>query len=351
MAEISTTSEFLNMDTSVDNILVADLDFGGVEITAFPDYTATLDGNYHTISNAVIDYQSLGSLFAETHDATIKNLTLDNIQSQGSTIGGIVSIMWGSSVVENCLIKNVEFYTAGSETSGIIAGRTSDNSQVNYCFANNVKDNNRSLNGMVRKVYNNSSINDCFYVDNYAITDNGAGTPLSDSEAKTASTYTGTGFDNSNWTIVDGEYPVLGIQMQEESDGIHLPIGISINSQTVLERHSDGVQVDLGVDVNSQVILERHSNGTDVGLQIDINSQEVTESYSNGSNIDLNIEVSSQEIETFSRGSSIDLEINIEGDGRQTLDLIQETILLADLKRGITLKGDRNVNINLNAEF
>ena len=351
---ITTTSEFLNMSLSGDYILEADLDFGGAEIvgigqTSGTFFTGHFDGNYHTISNYRINFSNVGTLFYGVGlNGIVERLTIDNGKPQTGYYAGMIA-GWTekNGIIRNCKVMNTEMYLSSIQYGGVFVGRTMDTSKVENCFAVNITTNESSLDGAVSNILDSSTTSDCFYVDNLDITDNGSGIPLTDSEAKTASTYIGTGLDSSEWTIVDGEYPVLGVQAQQESDGIHVPISIAINSQTVLERHSDGVEIDLGIDVNSQVILERHSNGIDVGLQIDINSQEVTESYSNGSNIDLNIEVSSQELETFSRGSSVDLVINIEGEGRQTLDLIQETILLADLERGITLKGDRNVNINL----
>jgi len=255
---------------------------------------------------------------------------------------------------------NTEMYLSSIQYGGVFVGRTMDTSKVENCFAVNITTNTGSLDGAVSNILHSSTVSDCFYVDNNDITDNGNGTPLTDSEARTKQTFLDAGWDTHIWKLEDGNYPVLEFTPQIETRGVNVPLELIVSSQTILERLSDGSMVDISVDVNSQILLEKFSSGNDVSLELDINSQTLLEKYQNGesinigiginsqtllekikkgSNIDLNIDINSQQLEVIQKGAKVELQIYVSK--RRRILLVREEVLLADLKRGVILEAGR----------
>lgn len=135
-------------------------------------FTGTLDGDNHTISNLYISgLSSYPSIFAETENATIKNLRLDSPELYASadainigliaanaisstfsniriydatieadenafaTIGGIVGLAALNNTISECYNSNVTINAPGASPVGSIAGNTRTSSNINACAA------------------------------------------------------------------------------------------------------------------------------------------------------------------------------------------------------------------------
>ncbi|WP_071149250.1 fimbrillin family protein [Bacteroides ndongoniae] len=141
-------AEAANQDLSTNCTLMTDIDLSGVnwEPVAFGNYntyyTGTFDGNGHTISNLTITnlyFNYYCGMFGSVGtNATIKNLTLENVSLNVSSNEGLAAIgaLAGSNqgIISNCNVSgNIStnsrlFYVGG------IVGRM-DSGVIQYCHS------------------------------------------------------------------------------------------------------------------------------------------------------------------------------------------------------------------------
>ena len=116
-------------------VLTADIDFTSnsemIGVEGKP-YNGTFDGQGHKVTVAYNTTESETALFRRTNGATIKNLAVTGtITTTGQFAGGIVSGIWETTTLENC-IADVDISDSGSGdgTHGGIVARISNKNQI-----------------------------------------------------------------------------------------------------------------------------------------------------------------------------------------------------------------------------
>ncbi len=351
--EISTPQDWkdINNDLTADYILTSDIDFGGANIDGIgvesdTEFTGTLDGNFHTISNYVINYDTLGCLFwIIGQDGVVEKLTIDNgVPQSGSYNGIIAGRVTNNGIIRNCKVMNTESYTSGGANwVGIFASRLDDSSLIENCFGAEIYATDGDIDGSVGGVTSDSAVeSNTFYVDNCDMNDNGYGTPLTDTEAKTAQTYIDAGWDTSIWDLQDGSYPVLGQTAQEESGSANLDLGVEISSQIIPQEESGSESLELGIDIGSQLIPQLESNSESLELGIEIGSQTIENIKTGSASLELGIDISSQTIPVYSNSALLAVGVEILAQGKQRIDLVSTQ----DLNARIDYTEELNSNIN-----
>lgn len=110
--------------------LTADITAFGESIV-FPgadnSFHGVLDGNHHKITGVS------HALFDRLTNATVKNLTLENVYIYGSTVGTVANMAMGNSRVYNCGVTSGT--VNGSAEAGSIVGRIEGNARVVNCYS------------------------------------------------------------------------------------------------------------------------------------------------------------------------------------------------------------------------
>lgn len=94
--------------------LLADIDFAGktwTPVRSHIDWKSTmneLNGNGHTISNLTINGKAMFTIFANTHDVVVKDITFDNakVSSTDINVAIIVGQTYNNLLLENVDVKN-----------------------------------------------------------------------------------------------------------------------------------------------------------------------------------------------------------------------------------------------------
>lgn len=130
--EIKSEADFnlIGDNPSGDFVLTSDLDFTNVtlenNITSSKKFTGTFDGNNHKISNVTLT-TSYTALFPYVKEATIKNLTIENVSADYSTgrsnadIGALAGNV-ESSTISDIKVSNVSYKVKGNTTAIINCG-------------------------------------------------------------------------------------------------------------------------------------------------------------------------------------------------------------------------------------
>jgi hypothetical protein len=125
---ISTAGDFMQIknNTSANYRLVSDIDFNGGELYTISDFTGTLDGNNHIVSNLVVNGPSI---FGEINGAvTVKDLVFNNATianvEDGDDVGLIAGYAMGEGSAKAPSITNVKVYglNINTESSGATIG-------------------------------------------------------------------------------------------------------------------------------------------------------------------------------------------------------------------------------------
>jgi len=159
---IYTAHEFIQAVTTPNNsnsyVLARDIDFQNLSYPSYINndeiiFSGSLDGNGKTLSNLSIT--NIRGIFGVLQSATVKNLTLDNIQINYSPTGSITSgilagrIQGTGNVIENIRIKNSTAtntaYPVGA-LAGLAQPGTGDTTTVTATISN-IKITNTTLSG------------------------------------------------------------------------------------------------------------------------------------------------------------------------------------------------------------
>lgn len=146
--------------TLIRNITL-DGEWAPVGTTEAP-FKGTFDGNGKTISGLTITSGNFAGLFGYVSDATIKNVTLANVNVSGSErMGALVGKIFGDAVVENCTVSgSVE--GSDSNTGGIIGeivtGTVQLTNLTNNATVTNTKTSNSRAGGVVGQVTTNANV-------------------------------------------------------------------------------------------------------------------------------------------------------------------------------------------------
>jgi hypothetical protein len=130
-----------DVDWALDYELTADLNMTGKTCKPIGNgdgtsnttpFTGSFNGNGHVVRNITISgFNDLG-FFGYTDGASIKNLSIDNIQLSGfSWVGGLCGWL-NNSVVLNCNVQGVVYCTI---IGGIFCGSIDNESTVKYCYS------------------------------------------------------------------------------------------------------------------------------------------------------------------------------------------------------------------------
>ena len=154
-------------DANCKVMLFADIDLSDLEEvdgsnwTAVSNFRGTFDGNGFTISNLKINKPNtyFQGLFGSTYAATIKNVTLENVDVTGDQIIGGLVAHCNSSTVENCSVSgNV---TGNQNVGGFVANNLNSSTITNCSFSGAVTALTKSAGGFVCSNANSSTITNC----------------------------------------------------------------------------------------------------------------------------------------------------------------------------------------------
>jgi len=121
---ISTCSQLQNIssDTSGEYVLAADINCAGFPFIPIANFTGTLDGQGHTVSNLTINRPGLNQigLFASIMEAGhVQDLVITNAQINGQAQVGVLTGYMFVSTVSNVSVKNSQV-TGASQVGGLI---------------------------------------------------------------------------------------------------------------------------------------------------------------------------------------------------------------------------------------
>ena len=166
---IATAEDLLNIkyNTEGDYKLTANIDMSGVSFTPLPDFTGSLDGQGHVISNLTFNNpnQDQAALFATTHGATIKNLGIENANIVGNAnAAAIVGRAYGGTI-QSCYVANS--YIEGRDHVGAITGDMNVNGDdgvtISDCLSDaKIKTRSYQAGGLVG-VTNGGTIQNCYF--------------------------------------------------------------------------------------------------------------------------------------------------------------------------------------------
>ncbi|MCL2846260.1 MAG: hypothetical protein FWE38_01065 [Firmicutes bacterium] len=152
LAQFVTFRDTVNLGTTFAGVhfrLETSLDISGFEwipigITAAIHFGGTFDGNNHTINGLTITTRALANngLFGYTINATLRNLTLTNVEinrpSTHASHGALVGYAQGASNIYNIRVEGGRIFNHGSNLGGVIGmlDNATNNSFVDRISAN-----------------------------------------------------------------------------------------------------------------------------------------------------------------------------------------------------------------------
>ena len=162
----------LTTDADCKVMLFADIDLSDLEEVDGSNWTAvgtssisfkgTLDGNGFTISNLKINKPdtSYQGLFGRAEGATIKNVTLENVDVKGNNnTGGLVGLNFSSSTISNCSSSGT--VTGNGERTGGLVGTNYSSSISNCSSSGTVTGYENFTGGLVGLNFSSSTISNC----------------------------------------------------------------------------------------------------------------------------------------------------------------------------------------------
>ena len=139
-ADLKAFAELVNGGTTGANaVLSADIDYTayttGFIGTNSNRYSGTFDGQGHTVTTNIENSAQWTGLFGTVDGATIKNLVVDgNVKSSQKGIGGLGGLSYGSTTVQNVVVKStLKFTGSGDSTCGGLFGDMEDAFTVENC--------------------------------------------------------------------------------------------------------------------------------------------------------------------------------------------------------------------------
>ncbi len=196
---ITTPQQLQDMqnDTTADYELLTDIDMTGFDWTPVadgtPNFSGSLDGNYHTISNLTFTHTAgtRTGIFGRISNGTVQNLLLSNFEIHAEDIVGcLAGSVRANSVISRVgatgsifLDQNLAF--GGSQAGGLIGGTSEIGGvpSIVECWANvNITCNysgfqDHSIGGLIGDLTNNITVTDC-WAGGSIILANGADTPV-----------------------------------------------------------------------------------------------------------------------------------------------------------------------------
>jgi len=114
--------EKIRKNPSANFQLTADIDMTGIAFTPLPDFTGTLDGNYHVIKGLRFENANLDNvgLFSTSHNAVIKNLGIADAYFVGNANTAAITGRSYGGLISNCFVTNS--YLEGRDHVGSITG-------------------------------------------------------------------------------------------------------------------------------------------------------------------------------------------------------------------------------------
>ncbi|KHD37442.1 hypothetical protein NL50_04505 [Clostridium acetobutylicum] len=135
--------ENINYNLAADYKLENDIDLSGVNWTPLGNnnvpFTGILDGNGHAIKNLSMNRLGLelNGLFGSISSATIKNLTLSNINMIGGKhVGAIAGNVTGTSTIDNCSSDGVIETSINGTADSYIGGLVGQGNKLNISNSN-----------------------------------------------------------------------------------------------------------------------------------------------------------------------------------------------------------------------
>ena len=139
--EVGDATELQDMAGAGSYILTADIDLTGVAWTPITNFTGTLDGDGHTISNLTIagSLNNQGLIGTAGYGAKVKDLTIDGFNILGTRyISGIIAQGVSSDItINNITVTNSTIVSTSGDCGAIIGNATSaanGNTVVHNCI-------------------------------------------------------------------------------------------------------------------------------------------------------------------------------------------------------------------------
>lgn len=173
LAEAIEFAETGSTITLIRNIDLSDEEWTPAGTVDAP-FKSNFDGNGKTISGLNIKSGNFAGLFGYISDATIKNVTLSEVNvSGGERVAALIGKITGDAVVENCTVSGS---VTGSEsnTGGVIGeivnGTVELKNLTNEASVTNTKESNSRAGGIVAQVTTNAKVKLINCVNNGAVT-------------------------------------------------------------------------------------------------------------------------------------------------------------------------------------
>lgn len=102
--------QMIKKDKSAHYVVVNDFDASGFELTPIDEFSGSIDGNGHHISNLTIAAENNAGLFSNTlAGTTVKNLTFINpvVNLDGATYGGLIAATARNTTLDNIKVYNL----------------------------------------------------------------------------------------------------------------------------------------------------------------------------------------------------------------------------------------------------
>ena len=380
--KISTTEEFLNIKNNLNGhyMLVNDLDFNGAKVKAFTSWNTwnvnnndvfkgVFDGQNHTIKNlqpipesgndaAIFGYMASGSI--------VRNVNFIGIIGEGRFS---VVASWCHGLIENVYVemKYISTSVAAAVASdnnpiGTLVAKVQNNATIRNCVVNLSLVENADttfFGALASRVYKGAQITNCYVLCEKSLPLAHVGSENIDASTKIVTSLEDLNTEiiesniyDSNWTILQGQYPHLGevdAQIIVEEDHFTAFAGISIHFNAIsdFELTYSLLENIEGVTLTPDGLLtveETVANGTEFEVLI-------TNLYGGKKVVNLTVKTTNIKV---TGGSNIEIEDFILGVTNSiishNIEVKEDGILLSGVSfvssnEGVAIVDDTNVTI------
>ena len=185
--KIATAADFdkLRQNPQGSFVLVADIDFAGVDFRPIPNFSGSIDGRNHWIKNLKYinnDANKIG-LIGVFSGSFIKNIGFMNIYLSGNADVAIIGKTEGPAVIEQVVVS--ESYIEGRDHVASFVGNIDGNATIKNCLSNARIQTREYQAGGIGGVINHGTVENCLFcgtINSYRKTNIGGIVSLLDSD-------------------------------------------------------------------------------------------------------------------------------------------------------------------------
>ena len=185
--KIATAADFdkIRKNPQGDFVLVADIDFAGVDFRPIPNFSGSIDGQNHWVKNLTYinnDANKIG-LIGVFSGSFIKNIGFMNIYLSGNADVAIIGKTEGPAVIEQVVVS--ESYIEGRDHVASFVGNIDGNATIKNCLSNARIQTREYQAGGIGGVINHGTVENCLFcgtINSYRATNIGGIVSLLDSD-------------------------------------------------------------------------------------------------------------------------------------------------------------------------